>query len=330
MRIAALSFLLLAANASAAGVSMIKESYQESTKPAERAALLTALAGATPRSAQDVSALFDLFSRFADAKVRAAVMESLSRIPRDSPALEPLFLNYLKQPEAEAQIFGINGAFRLRTPSALPLIRAIAEKKFKAADASDTMVLSERNAWWTQYEALSALAQWEGEKALPLIRKKAEESPAVARLLGRFFWVQTLPELKAWSSSPESAPRDRARHAYTAPIEPQAARASRAAMLDLLRDKTAERGLRHALALKLGGTSTDEEAAALVAEHDAETDKDERLYWAAAAFASRSPRVTDLLARYAREGDERQREGARLQLEDMLGPEKAAERLKTP
>lgn len=325
MKTAAL-LLLLAANASAAGVTMIKQSYQESTKSAERAALLTALAAATPRSAQDVSALFDLFSRFAEPKVRAAVMQSLARIPRDSPALEPLFLNYLKQPEAEAQIFGINGAFRLRTPAALPLIRGIAEKKFAAADASDTMVLSERNAWWTQYEALSVLAQWEGEKALPLIRKKAEESPAVARLLGRFFWAQTLPELQAWSSSPESAPRDRARHAYTAPIDPDAARATRAGMLAILRDKTAERGLRHALALKIGGTSTDEEAAALVAEHDAETDKEERLYWAAAAFASRSPKVADLLVRYARAG----RDGARLQLEDMFGPEKAAQLLKTP
>lgn len=327
----ALALALTVSHSRAASVAEIKESYQESVKPAEKSALLTRLAAGVPRTGRDVAALFDMFSRFPDARVRAAVMESLSRIPPDNPALEPLFLNYLKQPEPEARIFGINGAFRLRIPSALPVIREIAEAKFAASDVSETLVLTERNAWWTQYEALSVLAQWEKDKAHALVRRKAEESPAVGRLLGRWYWAKTLPELKAWSSSPEPAPRERARQAYTAPIEPADARATRAEMLALLRDKTAERSLRHALALKIGGTSTDEEAAALAAEHDAEKDPEERLYWAAAAFASRSPRVVELLVRYAKEGAEpRLREGARLQLEDMLGPEGAAARLQTP
>jgi hypothetical protein len=326
-----LALALAAAHAVAAPVAAIKAQYQESIKNDEKSRLLAALSAGTPRSAQDIAALFDLFSRFPDSRVRAAVMECLSRMPPDSPALEPLFVSYLKQPEPEARIFGINGALRLRAPAALPLIREIAESKFKAADVSETLVLTERNAWWTQYEALSALAQWEKEKAHALVRRKAEESPAVGRLLGRWYWAKTLPELKAWSSSPETGPRERARQAYTAPIDPADARATHAEMMALLRDKSVERSLRHALALKIGGTSTDEEAAALVAEHDAEKDPEERLYWAAAAFASRSPRVVELLVRYAKEGAEpRLREGARLQLEDMLGPEGAAARLQTP
>src|SRR5471032_1250790 len=132
-----------------------------------------------------------MFSRYSDPELRKKVMDSLALIDPSSPQLEPLFISYLNQPEPETQLFGINGAFHLRSRQGLPLVRKIAERKFEAADASSISLLSQRNAWWAQFEALSVLCQWEGEKVLPLLRAKADESYAVGRLLGRFFWRQT-------------------------------------------------------------------------------------------------------------------------------------------
>lgn len=316
----------LAASAQTAGptVTMLKERFVSSVEDADRAATLDLLAKTAPNSGQDVAALFDLFSRDATPAVRQAAMNSLALIPRDSPQLEPIFVNYLNQPEPEAQLFGVNGAFRLRARSALPQIWAIAKRRFTSPTASATAVLSERNAWWTQYEALSVLAQWEGKKTLSLLRSKADESPAVAGLLGRFFWSQTLPELGMWSRSDDAVARQKASEAARAPIPPADARATRDAMLALLKDPLNDEELRHQLALKIGACSDDAEAEALVAEHDRAADERARLLWAAAAFASRSDKVVPLLVRYARQSpDELSRRAALAQLADMLGPDEA-------
>src|SRR5471032_1142093 len=112
-----------------------------------------------------------MFSRYSDPELRKKVMDSLALIDPSSPQLEPLFISYLNQPEPETQLFGINGAFHLRSRDALPLVRKIAERKFESADAASISLLSRRNAWWTQFEALSALSQWEKERTLPLLRK---------------------------------------------------------------------------------------------------------------------------------------------------------------
>lgn len=321
--------LLLAAlaHAQVAGptVSSLKERFLAALNEKERAQALAQIETTPPASAQDVAALFDLFSRYSDPALRRSVMASVAKLEPPNPALEPLFVDYLGQPEPEAQLFGINGAYRLRSTRALPLVKRIASRKFSAVDAASISVLSQRNAWWAQYEALSALAQWEGEKSHSLLLAKAKESPAVGRLLGQFFWRRTMAgELQRWARSEDSDDRRRAIEFADAAIEPEDARATRAEMLALMKDAALDEQLRHKLALKIGASSTDEEAAALAQEHDAVKDPRQRLFYAAAAFASRQTSVAPLLARYARESpDELHRRAARLQLVDMLGEDKA-------
>jgi hypothetical protein len=320
--------LLAAALASAqapgrdGAVSAMKENFIEATDESARVKILDEIAATRPVSAQDVSALFDLFSRFADPNLRKKVMASLALIDPSSPQLEPLFLSYLQQPEPEAQLFGINGAFRVRSRQALPLVRKIAERKFAASDASAIALLSQRNAWWTQYEALSVLAQWEGEKTIPLLRKKADESPAVARLLGQFFWRQNFSEMRKWARADSLSVRDKALEAAGAQIQPAEARATRDDMLGIVRDPKSDAEVRHRLALKIGASSTDDEVSALIAEHDKTSDAQLRSLLAAAVSYSRSPKAVPLLVRYARESpDETLRKGARTELVDMLGEE---------
>jgi hypothetical protein len=304
-------------------VAQLKENFLGATTEPRRAALLGQLSRTPPVSAQDVSALFDLFSRFPDPALRRGVMDSLSLLHPESPQLEPLFVTYLSQSEPEAQLFGINGAFRLRSREALPLVRKIAERKFTAPSAASINALSERNAWWTQYEALSALSQWEPEKTLPLLRKKTKESPPVARLLGRYYWKQTLPDLLKWAASKDAADHERAVAAASEPIEPADARATRAQMLAYIRDPDADVEVRHQFALKVGASSTSAEVDELVRAHDQAADDTIRLVWAAAVFAAHDPKSVPLLARYALQSqDDATREGARAELVDLLGEAK--------
>lgn len=305
-------------------VTVLKDQFIEALGAPERTQILDQLAKTAPSSGQDVANLFDLFSRFSDDYTRKSVMASLSLLAPGSPQLEPLFMTYLRQPEPEAQLFGINGAFRLRARAALPLIRDIAERKFSASSVTETTMMSERNAWWTQYEALSVLAQWEPEKSLSLLEKKSRESAKVGSLLGRYYWKQTLPKLRAWSESGELIASERAALAVAAPIELADARATRTQMLSLLRDPKVDAEIRHQLALKIGASSNDEEAEALVREHDAAQTTAERLLCVSAAFSSRSPKIIPLLVRYARQtDDDLMRKGAASQLTDMIGEAEA-------
>lgn len=307
-----------------ASVSLLKERFVEATDEPTRAKLLDQISATRPVSAQDVSALFDIFSRNSEPSVRQRVMDSLARIDPSSPQLEPLFISYLNQPEPETQLFGINGAFHLRSRQGLPLVRKIAERKFEAADASSISLLSQRNKWWTQYEALSALSQWQGEKILPLLRAKSDESAAVGRLLGRYFWRQTFPDLKAWAESPDANVREKAVQVAGAQIEPAEARATRDGMLDLVRNPKADEEVRHRLALKVGACSNDAEVEALVAEHDKTKDDKMRMLLVGAAAYSRSLKAVPLLVRYARDSsDEIIRKGARAELVDLVGEEQA-------
>ncbi len=307
-----------------ASVGLLKERFIEATDEPSRNKILNQLAATQPISAQDVSALFDMFSRFSDPVLRKKVMESLALIDPSSPQLEPLFISYLHQPEPETQLFGMYGAYYVRSRQGLPLVRKIAERKFEAADAAAISLLSSRNAWWTQFDALSVLCQWQGEKILPLLRKKSDESAAVARLLGHFFWRQTFPDLKRWAESSDANVREKAVQAAGAQIEKAEARATRAGMLDILRDPKADEEVRHRLALKVGASSTDAEVVELIAEHDATKDAKMRLLLMAAISYSRNPKAVPLLVRYARDStDEIIRKGARAELVDLVGEEQA-------
>ncbi len=310
-------------------VAELKQTLVSSTSDAARATALDQLSKTPPVSAQDVAALFDLFSRYPNPELRAKVMASLALIPPDSPELEPLFVTYLQQPEPASQLFGINGAFRLRSRLALPLVRKIAEREIKP-NTSPTSVLLDRLAWDTQYEALSALAQWEGDKAFPLLRRKANQNPDIGYLLGRFFWRKTLPMLPKWIRSDDPIHQEKALEAAEAKIEPEDARATRAQMLKMLGDATLDKELRRRLALKVGLSSTDEEVDDLIRRHDAAPDEITREVWATAVFVSRSPHAVPLLVRYAKDSPKQSfRAGARAELVELVGEAKAKDLLGT-
>lgn len=306
-------------------VSQLAERFLETTSADKKTQLLGQIGKTAPRSGQDVANLLDLFTRYSDAFTRRSIMDSLARIGPGNPQLEPLFLTYLKQPEPDAQLFGVNGAFRLRSRPALPLIREIAERKLAAKEGSETGMLSERNGWWTQYEALSALAQWEPEKSYALVDAKTAESPKVAALLGRYYWKKTLPRLRGWSESGKLGDAERASQASSAPIEMADARDTRASMLALLKDPKVDAEIRHQLALKVGLSSTEDEVEELIKEHDAAPNDGEKLYWATAVFITRSKKAVPLLVRYAQKtGEPVQSKGAYEQLKDTVGEAEAA------
>jgi hypothetical protein len=307
-------------------VSELADRVLSSTDEAVRARAVDEMSRTAPISAQDVAALYDIFSRFPNPSLRKSVMTSLALMPSDSPQLEPLFVMYLKQPEPSSQLFGINGAFRLRARQALPLIHKVAEQKLDAN--STTSVMRDRLLWNAKYEALSALAQWEGQKALPLLRKQAARNPQLGYLLGLFFWRQTLPDLPKWMNSSDPAIQQEALEAASAKIEVEEARATREPMLKMMRDPELDTELRHRLALKVGLSSTDDEVDALIREHDAAPDDTSREVWAAAVFASRSQRAVPLLVKYAKNARKQTfRDGVRIELVDLVGEKKTAELL---
>jgi len=309
-------------SADAQTVSQIKDLFVSTTSETVRADIVGKLSHTAPATSEDIESLYDLFMRFPNAQLRASVMASLALVNPDSPQYEPLFMAFLRQPEPAAQLFGINGAFRIHSRVALPLIHAIAERKLVDSETPVANLMGDRR-WNTQKEALSALAQMEGEKVLPLLRRKADESPQLGALLGHFFWKQTLPDLVAWSRSSNPAIQQKALYVAAANTEPEDARATRGQMLAILRNPKIDVDLRHKLALKVGWIATDDEVDALIREHDAAPDEPTREVWAVAVFVSRGSHKVPLLVRYAREAAKPSfRSGARIQLVDMFGEEK--------
>lgn len=299
-------------------VYLLRENFVEAVDPDKKVAVLKRLSRVPPQNARDMQALFDLFIRNPEEAVREAALSSLQLADSRSPQFEPLIVRYLKDEELEGVLFALKACARLRPPSALPVVRQIAEKRFAEPDPQDIAILAERNRWWVQYEALSTLAQWEGEKALPLLLKKADQAPATARLLGLHFWKQVLPLAEGWANGSARA-RAKALHALKAPVPITALRQTRPQMLRILRDPKAPRDLRHQVALKLGPSSTPEEIAELLKEHDALQDEGSRVYYLAALFASLDPQVIPLVKKTAFEHhDARTRAGAFAQLEGMI------------
>ncbi len=320
-----LPLLLLATGAgfaSPVSVAELHQDFVESVEEADKSAALARLARTPPATLKDVQWLYDIFTRFPAPGPREAVMASIGLLDERSGHLEPAFLQYLAFPEADARLLAVNGAFRIRAARALPLIKDIAKKPFKARDPLEIATASERDEWWVTYEALSALAQWEGAKAYPLLRARADEAPRVARLMGAHLWKESLPQLARWARS-GGADSEKALEGLKAPAPAQALRETRAEMLKSVRDPKAPRGLRHQLALKVGTTSSDEEVGALLEERETAKDAETKLMLTAALFASRSPRIVPLLEETVRKSPEpRARLGALVQLRSMTPAEK--------
>jgi hypothetical protein len=247
-------------------------------------------------------------------------MSSVRHLGPNDSALEAAFMEYLKLPESEARFFGIEGAFRLRSLRALPLIEKMAERRFTVKSPGETPILSDKNIWSTQFEALSILAQWQGAQALPLLRSKAQEAPAVARLMAQFLWKDSFSQIVKWADAGDSA-AEQAHEALTAEVPLSALRETRAQMLSVLRDPKAARELRHQLAIKVGRSSTPEEVDALLAEAEAAKDPETRLTLFAALSASRSPKTVPWLKKLSVEDPDPQiRLNSLMQLSLLLPP----------
>ncbi|OGR87093.1 MAG: hypothetical protein A3J74_01155 [Elusimicrobia bacterium RIFCSPHIGHO2_02_FULL_57_9] len=308
--------LLAQATPSAAqDVVDLHNDFLESIDLDKKSRALEDLARTPIKTSRDAHAAHDLFMRFVDAKTRNAVMDSLDLMDPRNRDPEPVFLGYLSQPEAESVLFGIKGSLRLRSPQALLPIKRIAEKKFAYQSPGETPLTSEKNAWWVQYEALSALAQWQGDKALPLLIRKTNEAPAIAQIMARYLWKESLPQFVKWSG------QERANEGLRTQVPMAALKETRLEMLNILRDPKADKELRHQCALKLGISSNEELVAELLKEYAAQSDPRSRLYFEAALFASRSRLTLPLLMRHAKESPDAQvRAGVRVQLKEMLEP----------
>lgn len=303
------------------GIVDLHDAFIETIDAAQKQRALTQLSRTPPLTQRDVQALFDLFMRFPEQSVRQAALDSLGLLDQKNVHLEPLFLRYLEEPDAEAVLFGIKGTLRLRSPVALPLIQKLAKRPFAFESPQDTPILAEKNAWWVQYEALAALAQWEKAKALPLLSKKASEAPSVARIMASWLWKDSLPLLARWTASSRGRNRRKAQEGFAAEVPVPVLREAMPEMLKILRDPKADKELRHQLAIKVGLASTPEEVGALLREYESLKDPQTRLMLSAALFASRDPQVLPLLVQHAKEhADPRIRAGALVQLKDMLPP----------
>lgn len=298
----------------------LHDRFVESIEDGSRRAALVGISQTRPQTQADIKSLFDLFMRFPQPAVRDAVMSSVRLLTPNDAGLEPAFLEYLKLPESETRIFGINGAFRLRSLRALPLIQSIAQARFTYKSPGEAPILSDKNIWWTQYEALSSLAQWQGAQALPLLRRKAAEAPAVARLMAMYLWKESLPSIIKWAGS--SGMEEECSHeALTADVPQSALRETRAELLRVLRDPRSGRELRHQLAIKVGTSSTPEEIDSLLAEEAASKDVQIKLAFSTALFASRSPKTIPWLKKLSAEDLNPQiRLGSLLQLRLLLSP----------
>lgn len=295
------------------------QAFAQEIDNAKQVKLLGEIARTPPVEPRDVLAAVDLFNRYSDERVRAAVVSAFELTSVQAQQLEPAFTSLLSDNEPSNILLGIKGSLRLRSASAHPLIEKLAKQKFKLADPDAPGTLpSERDKWWAHYEALYALGVWDGDKALPLILKKTKQAPRTGRILGLLFWKQTLPQLARWAGGHERD-RQRAQAALQAPAPIADLRATRAQMLALIEDPKADPEVRHQLALKVGLSSTRDEAAALVARYDQTKDDQLKLYLAAAIFATRSKAAIPLLLRFAKQApDPLNRAGARVELKELL------------
>ncbi len=302
------------------GVASLAESFNEAYDPKAKARLLRQLAAAQPVTPRDVQSLYEIFTRYADRGVRDSVLACLDRVDPRNMDLEPIFLGLLQQPDPEAKLLGIRGALTLRSPAALPLVEKLAKKRFAMTDPEQTVFVSKRNAWWNQYEALDALAQWKPKEAEPLLLKRSRQAPRLAAILARRFWKDALPLSRKWLAG-DATDQQRAQEALRADVPSEQLRAARPEMLAIVLDPTAPGELRHQVALKLGLVSTEAEVSSLLKDYRSASDARTKVYLTAALFASRSAQVVPLLLDYAKtDPSPLRRAGARVELKELMAP----------
>ncbi|HVE14288.1 MAG TPA: hypothetical protein VNI01_12890 [Elusimicrobiota bacterium] len=301
--------------------------YIEAIRVDEKLALLQRLAATKARQPQDLRAMLNLYSR-SDPEARKAVERSLSLLsPRDA-ALAPVFTALLNMDDPAFQQFALMGAYAVRDAEALPVLRKLAETPLSKEPGAESSA-QEAAAWQLGIQAVQALALWQGDKAYPLLLKKAQETPLLAEPLARQYWPRFLPELVRWSESSDAKERERASRAWNAQIPVDLLRQTAPELRRIVLDRGKRAETRHGAAIQLGLCASSAAVAGLLADRQASKDDATRRLLAAAIFASRDPQAVPLLEEFARgASDPIARAGALAQLKELAPPAKYRELLR--
>ncbi|TBR17390.1 hypothetical protein EPO15_17000, partial [bacterium] len=233
------------------GPAQLAEAYTSAVRGEDRARVLNRLGELKPRDDRDLRGLLNLYAREEPA-VRTKVEACLNRLGPGDSAMAPFFGALLQDEEPVFQIFGLIGAGRLRDPRLLELVRGLAEKEFEAPEPSLAQSPGMTNRWALQFNAVRLLAEWEGEKTLPLVFKRSKEVPSVGEIAATLFWEKALSELVSWSESRSAADQARASKAWAAPVSRERLTATKARLWELALDPRRKVETRHRAALKLG------------------------------------------------------------------------------
>ncbi len=317
-----LSSALWAENLSATHppVASLCRSFYEAVDKGEKEKLLAQIAHTPPASDIDVQYDFDLYMRYPQAGPRSAVMSSIALLKSPNPDLSPIFINYLSQEDPQAVIFAIRGAYQIRSKRAFPIIEKMAKSRFKFPSPDQALLPKDKSWWWAHYEALAALALWKGDDAFSLILKKAYEAPIVTRILASNFWEKTLPLILKWSKG-SLVKREMSKEAVSTDIPLAELQKTYAPMMEILKNNKLPTELRHKIAIKVGISANEEQISALIKDYQSLSDKDERMIFETALFASRSRQIVPILINYVKtNADPIGRANARLELKDLIGP----------
>lgn len=312
-----------------ATVRQLSTAYMQEYRSEHRMGLLDLLGRTAPASTEDLRWLLNLYER-GDPLARRRAEESLLLISPARQDLAPFLVSLLEEEEDPSfHAFAISGLARLRHAPSLERIRRIASRTFPQREPTLAMAPTDAARWTAQFQALQALAYWEGKQALPLLCKKAEEAPRVAAIASAILWEHAAPEILRWSESRLEKDQERARAAWAAPVDLRQTKATlpllKAAMLD--RKKKLE--TRRQAAVRVGIASSEAEIDELLKLHDAAKDKNERLILSAALFASGNKKAAPLLIEHVKTNPSAPgRAGALFQLRDMLGREEYLDVLK--
>lgn len=301
------------------GPARIAEAYVQAARQENRTKLLVRLGEVKPRDDKDLRALLNLYSR-EDAAMRAQVEACLSNLGPEDVGLSSFFAHALQDEDPVFQIFGLIAAGRLRDPRTLELVRALAEKDFPAPEPSIALAPADAHRWTLQFNAVRLLADWEGEKALPMVLKRSKDVPGAGEIAAMAFWEKALEEFVAWSESNKPADRARAAKAWGAPVPRARLAATKTRLWELALDRRRSVTTRHRAAIKIGVCAEEADVDRFLVER-AKADGKVRALLDAGLFASRHPKAIPPLLGYAKgSSDPLARAGALFQLRSMMPP----------
>lgn len=300
-------------------VADVAQAWAFAVREADKGRLLDQLGKTKARTDADLQALMNLYSRGSPA-IQRQVEASVALLGPAEAVAAPFFEALLEDEDPQTQTLGLAGAARLRSPRALELVRALAEKPFTAPEPTISMNPLDNAHWRLQFTALGVLAEWQGEKTLPLIIKRAKEVPAAAELAATLFWVEGFDKFVAWSESGRPEDQALASRAWSAATPFKTLRTTKDKLWELVLSRR-KRETRHRAAVKLGLTAEDADIDRLLAERSKTAESDRPLL-DAALFASRHLKAIPILTGYAKSSrDPLARAGALFQLRSMMSPD---------